>query len=346
VLHSSLCRHEDFLSPWYRDWATRLGLPVLIRGAENAGPLIHRKHWEYCAIAQALHERGMLRPGRTGCGFAVGREPLSSVFAALGTEILATDQAPESAGEIWTGTGQHAASLESVYVPELINRKDFDARVRFRSVDMRDLRLPWSETFDFIWSSCSIEHLGSLEAGERFVLEAMALVKPGGIAVHTTEFNLASNEGTLVDEDCVIYRRRDIEALDLRLRAAACGLSRCDFVAGDDINDINFDYPPYGQNGRPHISLLFRGHVATSLLLIIRKGMKGDGITVWDAPNEDRAGGDPSGPNENMAILEAELAAARESIADLECRLSAMHHSTSWRVTSPLRLLKRWIARG
>ena len=42
-------------------------------------------------------------------------------------------------------------------------------------------------SFDFIWSSCSFEHLGSLGEGERFVLEALRFLKPGGVAVHTTE---------------------------------------------------------------------------------------------------------------------------------------------------------------
>ena len=337
MLRSSLCRYEDFGSPWYREWTGRLKLPP----SES----VHRKDWEYCAIAQALHERGMLAPGRAGCGFAVGHEPLASAFAALGTRILATDQAPETAGEIWTSTGQYAGSAESVYAPELIGRPDFDARVRFRVADMRELRLPWPETFDFVWSSCSIEHLGSLEAGWRFVLEAMELVKPGGIAVHTTEFNLASDDETLTDGDCVIYRRRDVEELDRRLRAAACGLSRCDFVAGDDVNDINFDYPPYGHNGRPHISLLIKGHVATSLLLIVRKGTSGNGVTVRDAGSESGAVRARKKPDQDAAVLGAELAAAREQIAGLQRQLSTTHESTSWRVTAPLRRLKRWASR-
>jgi SAM-dependent methyltransferase len=286
MLHSSVCRYEDFLAPWYQEWAMRLGLP-LVGGAEaaeveNIGFIVHRKHWEYCAIAQTLHERGMLEAGRTGCGFAVGREPLSSAFASMGVQVLATDQATENAAEVWLG--QHAASLENVYWPGLISRPDFDARVRFGPVDMRELRLPWSETFDFIWSSCALEHLGGLEAGWQFILSSMDLVKPGGIAVHTTEFNVASNNETLEAGHSVIYRRRDIEDLDRQLRANACGLSRCDFFAGDDQQDIDFDYPPYFENNRPHVKLLIEGHVATSFLLIIRKGIKGDGITIRDMP--------------------------------------------------------------
>ena len=39
----------------------------------------------------------MLRPGRRGLIFAAGREPLPAFFAAFGAEIVATDQARESA---------------------------------------------------------------------------------------------------------------------------------------------------------------------------------------------------------------------------------------------------------
>jgi hypothetical protein len=65
--------------------------------------------------------------------------------------------------------------------------------------------------YDFLWSSCALEHLGSLDAGLDFVVNAMDLLKPGGTAIHTTEFNLSSDDETLTSGPCVIYRRRDID---------------------------------------------------------------------------------------------------------------------------------------
>jgi hypothetical protein len=137
---------------------------------------------------------------------------------------------------------------------------------------MRNLGLPWDQRFDFVWSSCSIEHLGGLEAGLDFVADATGLLVPGGYAVHTTEFNVASNEATLSEGDSVIYRRRDIEDLDRRLRRTGCGLSRCDFYAGDHRHDLDFDVPPYGGSERSHVKLLLGGHITTSMLLIAHKG--------------------------------------------------------------------------
>jgi hypothetical protein len=249
----------------------------------------------------------------------------------MGVQVLATDQPPEDADEVWVATGQHAASLENVYLPELVGRTDFDAHVRFKPVDMRDLRLPWPEKFDFIWSSCALEHLGSLEAGWQFVLQAMEVVKPGGIAVHTTEFNVASNDETIEEGTNVIYRRRDIEELDRRLRTISCGLSKCDFFAGDDPHDINFDHFPFYENDKPHVKLLIEGHIATSFLLIIRKGAERVDIP---APYASTRG------DSDADVSRDELAALREQIGDLQLQLSQMRNSTSWRVTAPLRGVK------
>ncbi len=73
--------------------------------------------------------------------------------------------------------------------------------------------------FDFNWSSSCFEHLGTLDAGIDFVIAAVEnTLRSGGIAVHTTEYNLTSNEHTVTEGPTVIYRRRDIDELVRRLR--------------------------------------------------------------------------------------------------------------------------------
>ena len=132
---------------------------------------------------------------------------------------------------------------------------------------MRNLNLPWGETFDFLWSSCSIEHLGNLQAGMDFVKQAMGLLNPGGIAVHTTEFNVSSNDETLAEGPFVIYRKRDIEQLDYDLRRFDRALGRCDFFAGDHPADIEFDKDPFGGIQQlTNIKLSLGGHVATNII--------------------------------------------------------------------------------
>jgi hypothetical protein len=273
MLTSMVCRRAHFDAPWFARWnAGFIADPPADALRMPEGVRFHRKWWEWAAIAQALDERGMLRAGRRGCGFAVGREPLASQFAALGAEILATDLGDEAASSAWSASGQHAANLEALFWPNLIDRAAFDARVRFRPHDMRALDTAAHASFDFLWSSCSFEHLGDLETGLRFVLESTGLLRPGGVAAHTTEFNLSSDEATLEAGDIVIYRRRDMLALDRRLRAIGCGLERLDDDAGTDCEDLEFDVPPYYAHRREHIKLWLGGYVTTSLLLLIRKG--------------------------------------------------------------------------
>ena len=72
--------------------------------------------------------------------------------------------------------------------------------------------------FDFTWSSCAFEHLGNLAAGCDFVVEQMRCLAPGGVAVHTTELNVSSDDRTVESGATVLYRRRDIEDLAARLR--------------------------------------------------------------------------------------------------------------------------------
>lgn len=266
VVQSSICQHSHFSSEWYARWVTNLGDQP---GVSLDRPGSYRKLWEWAAILDGISSRGKMIEGAKGLGFAVGREPLSSIIAARGPSILASDLAD---GQDWATTNQHAASLEALYMEAEISRSLFDERVSFQNIDMADLSaLPTGE-FDFLWSSCALEHIRNLQDGLDFVVEAMRCLKPGGVAFHTTEFNVASNDETLIDGNMCIYRRRDIEQLDYMLRRNRCGLEQMDFSVGHHPYDLDYDFAPYMQNGRAHIKLELLGHITTSCLLIAHKG--------------------------------------------------------------------------
>jgi hypothetical protein len=262
MLSSTVCRYEHWSTDWFKSWSERLGCPSSPTGAQ-----IQRKIWEFCAIGRAFEERGMLHPGKSGLCFAAGCEFLPSAFAAFGCDILATDLATDQ-GKWET---QHAASRSALFYEGIITRKDFDKHVTFRHVDMRDIHDIEPDRYDFLWSSCSFEHLGSLDAGLDFVTNAMKLLRRGGVAIHTTEFNLSSNDETITSGDNVVYRRRDIEGLDRRLRKLRCGLEAVDFDGGVHQFDLDYDSVPFMAQGKPHIKLELGGFVSTSILLIIHK---------------------------------------------------------------------------
>jgi hypothetical protein len=257
-LESRMCTQEQLESERFRRWAVQL--------AEQPERL-HRKLWEFCYIAEALGERGMLEPGRSGLGFAVGLEPLASLFVSRGAEVLATDIDPDRALELgWIDTNQHAAGMEALNTRGICPDDLFEANCSFRAVDMNDI--PNDLTgYDFLWSSCAFEHLGSIELGIEYVVNAMQCLKPGGIAVHTTEFNLSSNDETLTEGGTVLFRRRDFEEIGRRLEDAGHEIT-LDFTVGSLPNDHWVDMPPYSSDR--HLKLLIAEHVCTSYGIVVK----------------------------------------------------------------------------
>jgi hypothetical protein len=271
ILRSMACRYDDFATPWYRVQEEHLKIHELYRNhsAAHVG-FVNRKFWEWCAITQALEERQMLGDGKQGLGFAVGTEPLSAYFASRGCRIMATDLATELSDGGWIDTNEHASSLENLYYPELANREDFDQRVSFRPADMRRLEgVPGEQ--DFVWSSCALEHLGTLDAGMDFVLESSKLLRSGGVGVHTTEFNVQSRWRTVKAGGNVIYRQSDLRKLARRLKHNGFRLEPLDFNTGKHRFDTDYDTAPYMQSGKPHLKLQIDGFVATSFLLVIQR---------------------------------------------------------------------------
>ncbi|WP_375428377.1 SAM-dependent methyltransferase [uncultured Sphingomonas sp.] len=260
---SQMCTAAQFDEPAYLAWRDRL----------REDRSLHRKQWEFLFILQALGRHGLLRPGMRGLGFGVGHEPLPAAMAAMGVASVATDlQADAADAAIWRDTGQHVDGLDQLRRPDLCDDAVLDRLVRFRPADMRSIP-PDLRNFDFTWSSCALEHLGSIEAGLRFVEDSVACLRPGGVAVHTTEFNLSSNDRTLDGAGTVLFRRRDLERLALRLIAAGHDVAPIKLDPGGEPVDRHLDMPPYGD---PHLKLALGGYATTSFGIIVRAGGHAD----------------------------------------------------------------------
>lgn len=259
-LVSSLCRTDQLESQAFRDWAVRLRLDFAY----------HRKLWEYCFVCQALDERGLLASGRRGLGFAVGREPLPALFASLGCQVLATDlDVGDPRTGVWSSTRQWAGETAALDRGGLCDPELLRERVSVRPVDMNHIPNDLGG-FDFTWSSCSFEHCGSITLGMEFLCRQMQCLKPGGVAVHTTEFNLTSNRRTITRGDTVIFRRRDIEKIVRRLIDAGHSVEPLDLTIGDHAYDQLVDRPPF-ERGPAHLRLVLGRYAVTSIGLIIRK---------------------------------------------------------------------------
>jgi len=263
-----VCRAAAFEEPWFGGWALKLGIDDPARPFDQRN--MHRKVWEWVCIVQVLHERGMLREDATGLGFAVGSEKLPALFASMGVNVVATDTGDPQIAANWKRSGQYAGALDGLYVENFLPRQDFDQRVSYRHVDMRDLSSLEKGHYDFVWSACALEHLGSLALGMDFIAESTRLLKPGGIAVHTTEFNLSSMDETVDAGETVLYRRVDLERLDCRLRGEGAALVDLDLDPGTHEYDLKFDVPPYYQSARRHLKLRLCGYVSTSVMLVVQ----------------------------------------------------------------------------
>jgi SAM-dependent methyltransferase len=266
-LSSKICTQEDIEQDWLRYWCGQLRI----------APLYHRKIWEDCFALQALWEHDMLRPERSGLGFAVGVEPLPAYLASTGVSVLATDLRPDDPrAEGWRATNQHAEGLNGLFRGDLLLRERFDELCQFQSVDMNEIPADLHGRFDFCWSICSFEHLGSIERGLAFVAESMRCLKAGGIAVHTTEFNLDGTGETIDNWATVLFQRRHIEDLVNRLAAEGHRLYKVDYHTGQGVLDQFIDVPPFSHQDRvrlqypdpPHLRISVDGFPATSIGLI------------------------------------------------------------------------------
>ena len=261
----------DMEGDWVAHWSAALGVPVIF----------HRKLWELAYVLQALHENGMLAEGRRGLGFGVGQEPIPSFLAARGVAVTITDLAAEVAqAHGWAATGQHALSAEQAFRHDLVDRAAFDRLVELRVADMNAIPADLVG-YDFCWSVCALEHLGSIANGLAFVENAMATLRPGGIAVHTTEFNIAPAGPTIDHWPTVLFTAKHLTGLAERLRAAGHEVAPLDFDIGDKPMDRFIDLPPWSHDlptewqrwhGPPaHLKIAFDGFVSTCFGLVIRK---------------------------------------------------------------------------
>ena len=120
---SELCKAGDWHTDWFNRWCKELNEPARF----------HRKQWEYVYIMQALWERGCIEKGKKGLVFAVGSEPLPSIFANYGCDILATDIFPEEGiAKGWQSGDQLCFGIESLNKRSLCSREVLEKHVNYK----------------------------------------------------------------------------------------------------------------------------------------------------------------------------------------------------------------------
>jgi hypothetical protein len=258
-VRSQMCTAAQFEEPDYDRW-----LATMHRPKHH-----HRKQWEYVWICRVLETMGMLREGARGLGFGCGIEPLPAVFASFGAFVTATDLAVnDRRAARWQETDQHMLSLDALADPAICPPDQFEARVELDAIDMN--AIPATRVgYDFCWSSCSLEHLGSIDAGLTFIERSLDTLNPGGVAVHTTELNLTSDTRTIKHGGTVLFRRSDVEKFARRMTAAGHEVLPITWDQGDQPEDQFVDVAPYAAD--VHFKLALGQYVTTSFGLAICK---------------------------------------------------------------------------
>jgi hypothetical protein len=147
----------------------------------------------------------------------------------------------------WQDTNQYTTTLEHAYRAELVDRDRFKKRVNLEYVDMNAIPAILRD-YDFCWSICALEHVGSIKLGLAFIENSLNTVRPGGLAVHTTEYNYANDAATIDNWGTVLFQRQHFNELAERLTGSGHRLAPIDFSVGEKVLDRFIDLPPFSHD--------------------------------------------------------------------------------------------------
>lgn len=258
-LDSRPARYADIQSAWFAYWA----------GQTNASVRPHRKLWEFAAILQTIYESGLMVPGARALGFGVADEPLPSYLASLGIDVVATDLADET-------------ERDRMFNPMLVESDVFDQRVEISNLDLRRLDDPTLRGFDFCWSSGVLNNFHAMDEAADAVIGAMDTLRPGGLAVHTTDFAFA-DDMPFSPKGGLAFPKRFFESLADQLNGRRHEVLPLSFGLGDHPLDGYVDLEPFEAGGSaawedlwreglhvPHLKVCVDGVEKVSFVFAVR----------------------------------------------------------------------------
>jgi len=172
---SRVCDAQDFFTPEMLD----------VMGRMKMTPTVHRKLWEYAMNVRAMDASGALHDQADVLGLACEAEPVIYYAATKARSVLATD--------LYAGSGNSPGwAAGRLREEDVYERSSFPyprERLQVRTMDMRRIEAK-DESFDVVWSSSSIEHLGSTNEIRASLREVARVLRPGGVHFFTTEWKL------------------------------------------------------------------------------------------------------------------------------------------------------------
>jgi len=283
---SKVCDAADFFSPEY----------IAVVKELKAVPALHRKQWEFAMIYLALKKQGMLDAGKTGLSMGSGKEVILYAIASKVKHLTATDL--YSSGSQWDGA-KAADPDEYIRMDKPIPVDD--SKLSALHMDMRSLAFE-DTTFDFAYSACAFEHIGTDTDFLRHLDEVYRVLKDGGTYVMTTEFTFASK--TVPIKNNYLFSAEHLGRLladsrftpeqhfDARITEQSANFPLPGRV--DDLSylgDHHFAETLVSAGVIPHVQVLYGKHPFTSCLFVLTKeaGTRGSKGIVFDGLAESRA---------------------------------------------------------
>lgn len=167
-----------------------------------------RKTWENLMLCYGADA---LQCGGRALGLGCLKEALMFVYANKFESVIATDRAYYP-GKYW---GKQHYDVDELYQYAKISYPD--SSITFKAMDMKDIEFD-DETFDYIWSSSSVEHVGLLPDVVKVFTEIDRVLKPNGICGITTEWNLKPTDTIIKFANVLCFDQNVLDSIDKATR--------------------------------------------------------------------------------------------------------------------------------
>jgi len=312
---NKICDRRDWEHPAWRQALEDLGyVPDPAR--------LHRKEWEFAQGVYGLRKLRCLSPDAAALGLGAGAEPIIFFLAGRLRRVVATDL---YAGDF----SAHEADPRMLRDPEAFAPFSYHRdRLEVRRMDA--IAIDYApESFDLVFSFSSFEHFGSRRAQRACLAAIHRVLRPGGVAVLTTEviLNACGRHGD--------YFRR-AELLDDLIPGAGFRLAGGDFrFATSRATLEGLVRLPREIDRRPHLVLRrWRTYFTSAAFFLEKPVSPGTPETRRATRGDEAAVGLPPLLRARLTATHAAATAPRSARYALTCRVENTGHAT-WPRSSP-----------
>jgi SAM-dependent methyltransferase len=312
---NKVCDRRDWEHPAWRQALEELGyVPDPAR--------LHRKEWEFAQGVYGLRRLRCLSPGAAALGLGAGTEPIIFFLAGRLRQVVATDL---YAGDF----SEHEADPRMLRDPEAFAPFAYHRdRLEVRRMDATAIDYA-PESFDLVFSFSAFEHFGTRRAQRACLAAIHHVLRPGGVAVLTTEviLNVWGRHGD--------YFRR-AELLDDLIPGAGFHLAGGNFCfATSRATLAGLVRLPHEIDRRPHLVLRrWRTYFTSAAFFLEKPVPPGTPETRRAARGEEVTVGLPPLLQARLTATPARASVPRSTRYTLTCRVENTGHAT-WPRSSP-----------